>query len=556
MKYTPEQLLHDPFLNKGTAFTRSERDQYSLNGLLPPAIQTLEQQVKQAYAQYQSKETALEKRIFLMNIFNENHILFYKLFSQHVYEFMPIVYDPTIADTIENYSALFTDPQNATYLSIDDQDHIEDALRQSADGRDIRLIVVTDGEGILGIGDWGTQGVDIAVGKLMVYSAAAGIDPSQVLPVVLDAGTNNKKILDDDLYLGVRHERIYGKKYNSFVDRFVAIAEKMFPNLYLHFEDFGRSNAANILNRYKEQYTVFNDDIQGTGIIVLAGILGALNISHEKISDQIYMCFGAGTAGAGIASRICEEFVQQGMTIQEAKKHFYLVDKQGLLFDDMDDLTPEQKPFARKRSEFANAEKLTNLEAAVKAIHPTILVGTSTVPGSFTENVIKEMAAHTERPIIFPLSNPTKLAEAKAEDLICWTKGKALVATGIPAEPVVYDGVSYEIGQANNALVYPGLGLGTIAATARLLTDGMISAAAHSLGGIVDSTQPGAAVLPPVSKLSSFSQTVAIATAKEAVAEKLNRTKIADVEKAIADIKWTPEYHAILADVKVAKRGE
>lgn len=556
MEYTPEQLLHNPFLNKGTAFTHAERDQYGLNGILPPAVQTLEQQAKQAYAQYQRKATALEKRIFLMEIFNENHVLFYKLFSQHVYEFMPIVYDPTIADTIENYSALFTNPQNATYLSIDEPEHIEEALKQSADGRDIRLIVVTDGEGILGIGDWGTQGVDIAVGKLMVYTAAAGIDPSQVLPVVLDAGTNNQELLKDDLYLGVRHERIYGEQYHHFVDQFVDTAEKLFPDLYLHFEDFGRSNAATILNRYKEKVTVFNDDIQGTGIIVLAGILGALNISHEKIADQVYMSFGAGTAGAGIASRICEEFVQQGMSPEEAKKHFYLVDKQGLLFDDMDDLTPEQKPFARKRSEFANADELTSLEAAVKAVHPTILVGTSTVPGTFTESIVKEMASATARPIIFPLSNPTKLAEAKAEDLIRWTDGQALVATGIPAEPVEYKGVSYEIGQANNALVYPGLGLGTIAATARLLTDGMISAAAHSLGGIVDPAQPGAAVLPPVSKLSEFSQTVAFATAKEAVVEKLNRTEIKDVKKAIDAVKWEPEYSPLADDVKVVKRGE
>ncbi|MCI1891071.1 MAG: NAD-dependent malic enzyme [Schleiferilactobacillus harbinensis] len=556
MQYTAEQLIHNPFLNKGTAFTSEERNTLGLNGILPPAVQTLDQQVKQTYAQYQSKQSDLEKRIFLMTIFNENHVLFYKLFSEHVYEFMPIVYDPTIADTIENYSALFTNPQNATYLNINDQDHIESALRASADGRDIRLIVVTDGEGILGIGDWGTQGVDIAVGKLMVYTAAAGIDPSQVLPVVLDAGTNNADLLNDDLYLGLRQKRVYGEAYHAFVDKFVATAEKLFPKLYLHFEDFGRSNAADILDQYKDTITVFNDDIQGTGIIVLAGILGALNISHEKMTDQVYMSFGAGTAGAGIASRIYEEYIQQGMDPEEAKKHFYLVDKQGLLFDDMTDLTPQQKPFARKRNEFANADELTNLAAAVKAVHPTVLVGTSTIPGSFTEDIVKEMAAHTPRPIIFPLSNPTKLAEAKAADLINWTDGKALVATGIPAAPVDFNGVTYDIGQANNALVYPGLGLGTIASTAKLLTDGMISAAAHSLGGIVDGSQPGAAVLPPVSKLSAFSQTVAIATAKEAVAEKLNQEAIPDVAKAVADMKWTPAYTKLPADVKIVKAGE
>lgn len=550
MKYTPEQLLHDPFLNKGTAFTAEERAKYGLNGLLPSAIQTLDQQVKQAYAQLESKSTDFAKRQFLMQLFNVNHVLFYKLFSEHIVEFMPIVYDPTIADFIENYSAIFVEPQNATYLSIDAQDDMEAALRNSANGRDIRLIVVTDGEGILGIGDWGTQGVDIAVGKLMVYTGAAGIDPSQVLPVVLDAGTTRKELLDDDLYLGVRHDRVYGDKYHAFVDKFVATAEKLFPHLYLHFEDFGRANAADILNQYKDQITTFNDDIQGTGIIVLAGLFGAMNISKQKLTDQVYMSFGAGTAGAGITQRVYDEFLQQGMDPAEAKKHFYLVDKQGLLFDDDETLTPAQKPFARSRSEFANAAELTTLEAAVKAVHPTVLVGTSTQPGSFTQPIVSEMAAHTERPIIFPLSNPTKLAEAKAEDLIKWTDGRALVATGIPAADVVYNGVTYAIGQANNALVYPGLGLGTIAATSKLLSDAMISAAAHSLGGLVDPDKAGAAVLPPVSKLDQFSKTVAIAVASQAVKDGLNEDPIADVKQAVADMQWTPEYRD-LTDVEV-----
>ncbi len=550
MKYTAQQLLHDPFLNKGTAFSQAERDAYGLNGLLPSAIQSLAQQVRQAYAQYQSKANALEQRLFLMQLFNTNHVLFYKLFSEHVAEFMPVVYDPTIADTIENYSALFVEPQNATYLSIDAQDDIESALKRSANGRDIRLLVVTDAEGILGIGDWGTQGVDIAVGKLMVYTAAAGIDPSQVLPVVLDAGTNNAELLNDDLYLGNRHKRVYGEAYHAFVDKFVATAEKLFPRLYLHFEDFGRANAADILDQYKNQITTFNDDIQGTGIIVLAGMLGALNISKQKMADQVYLCYGAGTAGAGITARVYEEYLQQGMDEATARQHFYMVDKQGLLFDDDPTLTPAQKPFARKRSEFANAAELTTLEAVVRAVHPDVLVGTSTQPGTFTEAVVKEMAAHTERPIIFPLSNPTKLAEAKAEDLIAWTDGRALVATGIPAAPVVYQGVTYEIGQANNALVYPGLGLGTIAATSRLLTDDMISAAAHSLGGIIDPTQPGAAVLPPVTKLNEFSKTVALAVAKQALADGLNQEPITDVAQAVSDMQWQPEYQPLAIEMQ------
>lgn len=535
-------IINDPFKNKGTAFTLEERKQFGLEGLLPPYVQTLEQQVAQTYAQYQTKVSDLEKRLFLMQIFNENHVLFYKLFSQHVVEFMPIVYDPTIADTIENYSELYVQSQNATFLSIDNQDIIENSLKNAADGRNIRLIVVTDAEGILGIGDWGTNGVDIAVGKLMVYTAAAGIDPSQVLPVVLDVGTNNDKLLKDPLYLGNHHSRITGDKYYEFVDKFVETAEHLFPNLYLHFEDFGRDNAANLLNKYKDKITTFNDDIQGTGIITLAGILGALNISKQKMTDQIYLCFGAGTAGAGITKRIYDEFIQEGLSEQEARKHFYMVDKQGLLFDDDTTLTPEQKPFARSRNEFSNADELTNLLAVVKAIHPTILVGTSTQPGTFTEDVIREMAAHTKRPIIFPLSNPTKLAEAKAIDLIQWTEGRALVATGIPAPDVEFNGVTYHIGQANNALVYPGLGLGIIASTATVLNDAMISAAAHSLGGIVDPKEAGAAVLPPVSKLDHFSTTVALAVAESAKLQGLTREKIDDVASAINDAKWAPEY--------------
>ena len=536
------EVLNDPFLNKGTAFTKEERKELELTGLLPPQIQTIEEQAEQVYAQYKSKEPLINKRRFLMEIFDTNRTLFYYLFSQHVVEFMPIVYDPVIAENIENYSELFVNPQNAVYLSIDSPETIEESLRNATKDREIRLIVATDAEGILGIGDWGTNGVDISVGKLMVYTAAAGIDPKSVLPVVLDAGTNRETLLEDKLYLGNRHKRIYGDKYYEFVDKFVQTAEKLFPRLYLHFEDFGRSNAANVLHKYWKTYPVFNDDIQGTGIITLAGILGALKISGEKLTDQKYMCFGAGTAGAGIADRVYQEMLQQGLSEDEARSRFYLVDKQGLLFDDMDDLTPEQRPFARKRTEFTNANELTNLEAAVKAVKPTILVGTSTQPNTFTETIVKEMASYTARPIIFPLSNPTKLAEATAENLIKWTDGKALVATGIPADPVEYNGVTYEIGQANNALIYPALGLGAIASTAKLVTNEMISKAAHSLGGIVDTTKPGAATLPPVSKLTEFSQRVAEAVGQCALDQKLNREDITDIKVAIEKIKWTPKY--------------
>ncbi|MGA3407962.1 malolactic enzyme [Lactiplantibacillus pentosus] len=545
MTKTASTILNNPFLNKGTAFTKEERQALGLTGTLPSKVQTIDEQATQAYAQFKSKPSRLEQRIFLMNLFNENRTLFFHLMDEHVVEFMPIVYDPVVADSIEQYNELFLDPQNAAFVSVDAPEDIEATLKNSADGRDIRLVVVTDAEGILGMGDWGVNGVDIAIGKLMVYTAAAGIDPSQVLPVSIDAGTNNQKLLDDPLYLGNRHKRVSGAQYYDVIDKFVEAEQKLFPDSLLHFEDFGRDNAQVILDKYKDQIATFNDDIQGTGMVVLAGILGALNISKESIKDQKILSFGAGTAGMGIANQILDELMQAGLTEEEAKQHFYAVDKQGLLFDDTEGLTPAQKAFTRKRSEFSNADELTNLEAVVKAVHPTVMIGTSTQPGTFTESIVKEMAAHTERPIIFPLSNPTKLAEAKAEDLIKWTDGRALVATGIPADDVEYKGVTYQIGQGNNALMYPGLGFGLIASTAKVLNSETLSAACHALGGIVDTSKPGAAVLPPVSKITEFSQTLAEVVAQSVIDQKLNKEPITDAKQAVADMKWVPEYKTI-----------
>lgn len=536
------ELLDDAFLNKGTAFTESERKKLGLDGLLPPCVEDIETQAQRIYRQMERKTSLIEKRRFLMEVFNFNRTLFFHVFSEHLVELMPIVYDPVIAESIEQYSEQFINPQYAAFLSIDHPESIETSLKQAAGDRKIRLIVVTDAEGILGIGDWGTNGVDISVGKLMVYTAAAGIDPQTVLPVVLDCGSNRESLLKDPFYLGNRHKRIYGDHYYDFVNRFVETAENLFPDLYLHFEDFGRSNAATILKKYQKTYPVFNDDCQGTGIITLAGILGAMKINREKLTNHTYMCFGAGTAGAGIADRIFREMVAQGLSEKEARNHFYMVDKQGLLFDDMDDLTPEQKPFARARSEFDNAGELNNLTAAVMAVKPTILVGTSTAPKTFTEEIVKAMASWCEHPIIFPLSNPTELAEATAEDIIKWSDGKAMVATGIPAEPVEYNGVTYVIGQANNALIYPGLGLGSISVNASLVTDEMISSAAHSLGEFLEINVEGAAVLPPVSKLTQFSETVAAAVAECAVKQGLNRVQTNDVKKAVKSVIWKPVY--------------
>ena len=539
---TAHDILNNPFLNKGTAFTLEERKELGLIGLLPPYVQTIEEQAAQTYAQMQTKANDLEKRLFLMEIFNTNRTLFYYLFSQHLGEFNPIVYDPTIADTIEGYSDLFVDPQYAGYLDINHPENIEATLKNAAGDREIRLIVVTDAEGILGIGDWGTNGVDISVGKLMVYTGAAGIDPSMVLPLVIDAGTNREELRNNPNYLGNRHERVRGDRYYDFIDQFVQTAERLFPKLYLHWEDFGRLNAAHILEKYRKQIPTFNDDIQGTGIVTLGGIFGSLDISGEKLTDQVYLCYGGGTAGAGIASRVLREMVSEGLSEEEAYKRFFMVDKQGLLFDDMDDLTPEQKPFAKKRADFSNADKLTDLLEVVKTVKPTILVGTSTQPNTFTKEIVEAMCENTERPMIFPLSNPTKLAEASAKDLIEWSDGKAFVATGIPADTVSYKAVDYVIGQANNALIYPGLGLGMLASEASLLTDEMIGAAAHSLSGIVNPGQPGAPVLPPFKYVADVSIKVAEAVAKKAQEQGLARAKETDMAKAVRDLKWYPEY--------------
>ncbi len=539
---TAQEILNDPFINKGTAFTLEERKALNLVGVLPTVVQTLEEQTEQTYKEYQKKVSDLEKRVYLMTLFNTNRTLFYALMSQHVAEFMPIVYDPTVADAIREYDELFMKPQGAAFLSIHNPDDIEEALKNAAGDRDIRLIVVTDAEEILGIGDWGVGGVAISIGKLMVYTAAAGVNPEQVLPLVLDVGTNNQKLINDPLYLGNRHPRVRGKEYFDFVDKFVTTAEKLFPRLYLHWEDFGRSTAATILEKYQNRITTFNDDVQGTGIVALAGILGALEISKEKFTDQRVMIFGAGTAGVGIATQIFEEFKQQGLSEAEARAHIYLIDKQGLLFEDTEGLTDGQKRFVRQRDEFENADSLKDLYNSVKTIHPSVLIGTSTTPGMFNEQVVKEMASAVKRPIIFPLSNPTELAEATAKDLIHWTDGQALIATGIPSEPVVYNGITYNIGQANNALMYPGLGLGVIASTVKLVNQTLLSAAAHALGGFVDASKPGAAVLPPVEKLTEFSEHIAIVVTENAMKQGLTREKIEDARKAVDAMKWYPKY--------------
>jgi malic enzyme len=545
------QILADPFLNKGTAFSTQERNSLGLQGLLPPRIQTIEQQSTQAWDQICSRHSDLEKRRFLMRLFSVNRTLFYRVCVDHISDLLPIIYDPTIAQSIENYSHEFVDTADAVYLTPEDAQagRIDSILQNAAAGRKIQLIVVTDAQAILGIGDWGTNGVDISVGKLMVYTAAAGIDPRCVLPVVLDVGTDRQSLLTDPLYLGVNHARNTRgdgeKEYLNLVDTFVEQSRRLFPRIYLHFEDFGRSHAHMLLNRYRGSGPVFNDDIEGTGIVVLGAILAALRVSGDRLANQRYVCFGAGSAGTGIVERVCDEMIREGLDPQQARARFWLVDRQGLLTDDMPDLTEAQKKFARPASEFTTFRP-TTLAQTVEAIKPTILVGTSTVAGAFTQEIVSDMSSWCDRPIILPISNPTSKMEATAADLLTWSHGRALVATGIPSDPVKVAGQQFAIGQANNALIYPALGLGVIAAQARLVSDDLLNCAAHALADCANlqysDTPDGRAILPPVSQLPQYSQTIARAVARRAVAQGLSPLTQKQALERVDELRWEPVY--------------
>ena len=551
-RITGSALLTDPVLNRGTAFTTEERKELGLRGLLPSAVTPLDEQVRRSYAQYQEIEDDLRRNIFLTTLQDSNEVLFYRLLSEHLQEMLPVVYDPTIARAIESYSHEYRRPRGV-YLSIDHPEDIETSLRNVGAGPDeIDLIVATDAEEILGIGDWGVGGIDISVGKLAVYTAAAGIDPTRVIPVMLDVGTNRESLLNDPFYLGNRHARVRGERYDTFIDTYVKTATRLFPNALLHWEDFGPSNGRRILEKYRNQICTFNDDMQGTGAITLAAIYTALRISNTDFRNQRVVIFGSGTAGIGNADQIRAAMMQAGLSKEEAARQFWCVDIQGLLLDNMGDtLRDFQVPYARPASEVQSwKHDLPNggisLAEVVRQVHPTMLIGTSTSPGAFTEAIVKDMAAHTERPIIFPLSNPTPLLEAKASDLITWTDGKALVATGIPSHPVTYKGTTYAIGQANNALLYPGLGLGTIASRARKVSDGMLITAAQSVANQVDAKQPGASLLPHVENLRAVSATVAVEVAKKAASEELARVQLTKVVQQVQDAMWQPVYPQLL----------
>ena len=564
------EVLEDPLLDRGTAFTEDERDALGLVGRLPSAVQTLDQQAQRAYLQLHRQGSDLAKNVYMEQLHDRNEVLYYRVLADHLAELLPIVYDPVIGDAIERYSHEYRRPRGL-YLSVDRPDDMDKAFASLGLGPDdVDLIVCSDAEEILGIGDWGVAGIMIAVGKLAVYTAAAGIDPSRVIPVSLDVGTNNEALLNDPLYLGNRHARVRGADYDAFIKKYLQTASARFPNALLHFEDFGADNARRILLTYRDQYRIFNDDMQGTGVIVMAGLFSALKVAATRWRDQRVLVFGGGTAGIGIADQIHAQMVRDGLNPGQATSQIWIVDLPGLLTEDMaDGLLDYQRPYARPAAEAADWEKspvqidpaaavrwpemaalqqarassgIIGLQTVVEQVRPTILIGTSTTHGAFTQKVVEAMSAGVDRPVIFPISNPTSKIEAMPADIITWSKGRALVATGLPIGPFEYQGVTHTFGQANNALVYPGLGLGTIVSRASKVTDGMLRAAAEAVAGQVDVSEPGAALLPAVENLRASSATSAIAVAKAAAADGVATAKPGNLVQAVEDAMWQPVY--------------
>ncbi len=531
--------------NRGVAFSAAEREALGLTGRLPAAVLTLEQQALRAYRQLQAQGSDLAKNVYLEQLHDRNETLYYRLLSEHLTELLPIVYDPTVGEAIEKYSHEYRRPRGI-YLSIDQPDDIAKAFATLKLGPgDVDLIVCTDAEEILGIGDWGVGGIQIAVGKLAVYTAAAGIDPRRVIPVSLDVGTDNEALLNDPLYLGNRHARVRGAAYDAFIRQYLETASSLFPDALLHFEDFGPGNARRILVSYGEKYRIFNDDMQGTGAITLAATLSAIKVTGVPMRQQKLVVFGAGTAGVGIADQLRDAMIRDGASEAQATGQVWLVDQQGLLTSDMPGLRDYQQPYARDPGEvkgWASGDSGISLLEAVRHVAPTILLGTSTAHGAFTREVIEAMSAGAERPIVFPISNPTSRIEAMPADVIAWSKGQALVATGIPVAPVEYGGVTYQIGQANNALLYPGLGLGTIVAGASKVTAGMLLAAAEAVAGQVDVSAPGAALVPAVENLRASSATTAVAVINAAIADGVATRKPENPVQAVQDAMWQPVY--------------
>ena len=546
-------VLNSPLLNKGTAFTAEERKALGLTGLLPPDISTLGAQVKRAYIQYERLPDALSKNIYLTALHDRNEVLFYRLFSEHLREMIPIVNDLTVGMAMEQYHHECRRPRGV-YLSIDHVEAIEEAFANLGAGSgDIDLILATDAEQILGIGDWGVGGIEVSIGKLAIYTAAGGIDPTRVIPVMLDVGTNREDLLDDPTYIGNRHARIRGERYDAFIDAYVKAVTKLFPNALLQWEDFAPGNGRRILEKYRDRICTFNDDMQGTGAITLAAAISAVRVCGTPLRNQRVVIFGAGTAGIGIADQIRDAMVREGLSEEDATARFWCVDRQGLLTTDMaGQLRDYQVTYARPAAESKSWKHDGNgmgvsLAEVVRRVKPTMLIGASTAAGSFTEAIVREMAAHTERPIIFALSNPPARAEANPADLIAWTDGRALIATGSPFAPVTYKGMTYVIAQVNNAMLYPGLVLGAIVSRASRISDGMFAAAANAVSSLVTVRQPGASLLPHIDDLRSVSATVAVAVAEAADAEGLAGVKLADIVQQVQDAMWQPEYRRIQA---------
>jgi malate dehydrogenase (oxaloacetate-decarboxylating) len=542
------QVLSTPMINRGTAFTLEEREALGLTGLLPGGVSTIDGQLRRVYAQYLRQPDDLAKNVYLAHLRDRNEVLFYRLLTERIQEMLPIVYTPTVGRAIERFSHEYRRPRGV-YLSVDRPQDVETALRNYGLGPDdVDLIVATDSEGILGIGDQGVGGIDIAIGKLAVYIAAAGIHPRRVIPVVLDMGTDNLALLSDEMYLGNRHARVRGQRYDELIDAYVTAATKLFPHALLHWEDFGVSNARRILNRYADQVCTFNDDMQGTAAVVLAAAFSAVRAAGQRMRDQRVVIHGAGTAGLGIADMLRDVMVREGLSIEEAGRRFYALGRNGLLTDDQTaGMYDFQVPYARPAGEVAGWSTAAgsdgkSLADVVANVHPTMLIGTSTQARAFTEAIVKDMAAHVERPIVMPLSNPTSRAEAVPEDLIRWTGGRALVATGSPFPSVPYEGRSYRIAQANNALVFPGLGLGVTVSRSHRISDGLITAAADAVAGLSEATAPGAPLLPPVEDLRTVSAAVAIAVAVAAQDEGLAQVAVDDPVQQVHQAMWRPEY--------------
>ncbi|CUL33743.1 NAD-dependent malic enzyme [Listeria monocytogenes] len=538
--------MNNPLLNKGTAFSEEERANYQLDGLLPPIIETIEQQAVRIETQIENLETPLHKHQLLTNLYNENRTLYYYLVTKNVTDYLPIIYTPTIGDAVIQYHKEYTAPDEALFIDAFAPEKLSASIKNYAKNNpNIDMIVITDGEGVLGIGDWGVNGVKIAVGKLAVYTVAAGLAPDRVLPVVIDAGTNNETLLNDPLYLGNKRPRLSESEYDAFIASFVNVMKEVFPKAILHWEDFGRANASRILHNYRDKICTFNDDIQGTGAMVVAAVLATIQVSRIPLSEQKIIIFGAGTAGIGIADQLSAQLMREtGLPFEKAKKHFYLVDRKGLVLDNMTDLTTGQKKYAHPSAEWSNVPTDT-LENLVEAVHPTMLIGCSGVTGAFKESIVKKMTQYTERPAILPLSNPTKLAEATASDLIQWTDGKALIVTGSPSKPVEYQNTTYEIGQANNALLYPGLGLGALVTRAKYITDDMLAAASMAVAEQISPNKAGAALLPHVRTLRETSRAVAIAVANQAIKENIHQVELTNVIDAIELEMWQPIYKGV-----------